>query len=123
MWWRSLIVSPVTRPGPRRERFPEILNAHATSLADYGRVGVDNVTALVGVRVVTPAQARRIVRVGEQACMRAKVGTVSGSTLSLLQKKCPTSPNFKRFSQTKKKKRVQNYIPNKQKVPLKSTEI
>lgn len=53
---RFAVFPPVSRPGSCRKRLPEILNTHATLLADNGRVGVDNVTALVGVRVVTSAQ-------------------------------------------------------------------
>lgn len=52
-----VILPPVPRPRPCRERLPEILNTHTAPLADDGRVRVDNVTALVGVRVVAPARA------------------------------------------------------------------
>lgn len=52
------ILPPVPRPRPCRERLPEILNTHAAPLADDGRVRVDNITALVGVRVVAPARVK-----------------------------------------------------------------
>lgn len=55
---------PVRRPGPGWESFPEILNPNSITLVEDGRVRVDDVTTLVGVRIVTSA------KVCVRACVR-----------------------------------------------------
>ncbi len=47
------MASPVAGPRSRGERLPEILNSDAVALVKDRGVGVDDVPALVGVRIVT----------------------------------------------------------------------